>query len=269
MEMLHANIRSDDAELMNWWTERILIVRWKQSRIIFAAKGPFSSVACFKHHESCSCNPDFRLTAQNSTENQQRVNECTTVCFEGGKNTHCRTSASCSATLAILEISCSYRVPNDRRNEFLGGTLHWWMSEWVRHRKEIGRLGKKFLQTSSSSIRAGSISRLLTWSNDTPCYDRNQREACRLVRPKKKKYAHTLHITDQTQNLNVCFHVVWTTVKQIPHSQPSHQKQIQAETEEQDHGDELQHKIQSGDRGDRTRQKLPMQNSLQITEILP
>lgn len=113
--------QTSDPMMLNWWTERILIVRWKQSRIIFAAKGPFSSVACFKHHESCSCNPDFRLTAQNSTENQQRVNECTTVCFEGGKNTHCRTSASCSATLAILEISCSYRVPNDRRNEFLGG----------------------------------------------------------------------------------------------------------------------------------------------------
>lgn len=180
-------------------------------------------------------------------EKQQRFNKCTTVCFEGGKSNHCITSASCSATLAILEMNCSYRVPNDRINGFLGGVLHWWMSRWVRHRRETGRQGKKYVQTSSSSIRAGSISRLLTWSNDTPCYDRNQREACRLVRPKKKnkiKYAHTLHITNQTQNFNVCFHVVWTTVKQIPHSHPSHQKQIQAETEEQDQGAELQHKIE-------------------------
>lgn len=145
------------------------------------------------------------------------------------------------------------------------------MSKWVRHRREIGRLRKKYVQTSSSSIRAGSISRLLTWSNDTPCYDRNQQEACRLVRPKKKKYAHALHITNQTQKFNVGFHDVWITLKQIPHSHPSHQKHIQAETEEQNQGAELQHKIQSGDKADRTRQKLPMQNrpSLHIPEILP
>lgn len=88
---------------------------------------------------------------------------------------------------------------------------------------------------------------------------------------KKKKYAHALYITNQTQKFHVCFHAVRTTVKQIPHSQPSHQKQIQAETEEQDQGAELQHKIQSGDRADRTRQKLPTHNrpSLHITEILP
>lgn len=131
------------------------------------------------------------------------------------------------------------------------------MSKWVRQRREIGRLGKKYVQTSSSSIRAGSISRLLTWSNDTPCYDRNQREACRLVRPKKKVCTRTPHHQPNPKKFNVCFHLVWTTVEQIPHSQPSHQKQIQAETEEQDQGAELQHKIQSGDRADRTRQKAP------------
>lgn len=35
--------------------------------------------------------------------------------------------------------------------------------------------GGKRVQTSSSSMRAGSISRLLAWSNDTPCQDRTSK----------------------------------------------------------------------------------------------
>lgn len=145
-----------------------------------------SSVARFKHREHCSCNPDVRNNS-----------------LKGGESYGCVTSASCSATPAILK-AVATGSPINRVVAFLGSILHWWMSTWVRHRREIGRVGKKYVQTSSSSIRAGSISRLLTWSNDTPCYDRNQREACRLVRPKKKN-AHTLHITNHAHSFTFLF----------------------------------------------------------------
>lgn len=81
---------------------------------------------------------------------------------------------------------------------------------------------------------------------------------------------HT-HSTSPTKpNTSMSVSALCGTLKSMPHSHPSHQKQIQAEIEEQDQGAELQHKIQSGDRADRTRQKLPMQNkpSLRNTEIL-
>ena len=59
----------------------------------------------------------------------------------------------------------------------VGGTAQ----EWGRRRESpqpwkqaaaAGWSAEQPVQTSSSSMRAGSISRLLAWSNDTPCQDR-------------------------------------------------------------------------------------------------
>lgn len=60
----------------------------------------------------------------------------------------------------------------------------------------------------------------------------------------------------------------WTILKKVPHSLPSHQKQIQAETERQDQGAELQHEMHRRRRVDQRRQQLPLQinPSLHTTE---
>lgn len=168
MEMLHANIGSDDSNLMSWINGSHMV----EAKYICCQKNVLlhccrQGSGYLKDASSImnSAAETLRLRIMTRNTKVQQGHHCL---FEGGKN-NCTISASCSATLAISWISCGYRVRNDRIHELMRGILHWWMSKWVRHRREIGRLGKKYVQTSSSSIRAGSISRLLTWSNDTPC----------------------------------------------------------------------------------------------------
>lgn len=79
----------------------------------------------------------------------------------------------------------------------------------------------------------------------------------------------SINFTKHTQHSTVCLQVLGTfkstgmdhlEAEAIPHSLPSHQKQIQAEMERQDQGAELQCKTHSVERADKRRQDLPYQN---------
>lgn len=143
-----------------------------------------------------------------------------------------------------------------------------WMSETQKRNRPTGEKVCTDLFLLNSSRFNQQIIDLIKWH---PLLGQEPARSMQISQAKKKKTTsmHT-HSTSPTEpNTSMSVSALRGTLKSMPHSHPSHQKQIQAETEEEDQG-ALQHKIQSGDRADRTRQKLPMQNkpSLRNTESL-